>query len=322
MPLTARRLALYWGVVPVVHGHRRSALTLSGMVIGRQLVAHGLVGAGAAVVFININPDLTRPDANYLRIQRSVMSLVHYTTIGAVALAFLLAALAVRIARALVLRCSDTLDIVSAENRAAVDARAQQLIRATDAAGLRRGGGGQHLVRPVAARRGRAAVESASAVALVARSRRQHHHHPRRRLGGDPGGEPRHRAPAVQARRPPLPGRSRMAAARRDAERRPDEHGHGVGGVRRHPDAAAGAVDRRHADSDRRRHRRPRDRLRRAESGAGRHFRVSSSSSRIRSGSATSPASTASAARSSRSTCGRSCCATAKEPCRCFPTAR
>ena len=43
---------------------------LSGMVIGRQLVAHGFVGAGAAVVFININPDLTRPDANYLRIQR------------------------------------------------------------------------------------------------------------------------------------------------------------------------------------------------------------------------------------------------------------
>ena len=29
-----------------------------------------LIAAGAAVVFININPDLTRPDANYLRIQR------------------------------------------------------------------------------------------------------------------------------------------------------------------------------------------------------------------------------------------------------------
>jgi hypothetical protein len=33
-------------------------------------VAQRLVGAGAAVVFVNINPDLTRPDANYLRIQR------------------------------------------------------------------------------------------------------------------------------------------------------------------------------------------------------------------------------------------------------------
>ncbi len=59
------------------------------------------------------------------------MSFAHYTTIGAVALAFLLAALAVRIARALLLRLLGTLDMVSTENRAAVDVRAQQLIRAT-----------------------------------------------------------------------------------------------------------------------------------------------------------------------------------------------
>jgi small conductance mechanosensitive channel len=58
------------------------------------------------------------------------MSVVHYTTIAVVALAFLLAALAVRVARALVLRLLARLDMVSAENRAAVDARAQQLIRA------------------------------------------------------------------------------------------------------------------------------------------------------------------------------------------------
>ena len=67
--LTARRLALHWGVVPVCMDIG-DPVDLSGMVIGRQLVAHGLVGPGAAVVFININPDLTRPDANYLRIQR------------------------------------------------------------------------------------------------------------------------------------------------------------------------------------------------------------------------------------------------------------
>ena len=67
--LTARRLALHWGVVPVCMDIG-DPVDLSGMVIGRQLVAHGFVGAGAAVVFININPDLTRPDANYLRIQR------------------------------------------------------------------------------------------------------------------------------------------------------------------------------------------------------------------------------------------------------------
>jgi len=67
--LTARRLSLFWGVVPLCMDIG-DPVDLSGMVIGRQLVAHGLVGAAAAVVFININPDLTRPDANYLRIQR------------------------------------------------------------------------------------------------------------------------------------------------------------------------------------------------------------------------------------------------------------
>jgi len=67
--LTARRLALHWGVVPMCMDIG-DPVDLSGTVIGRQLVAHGVVGAGAAVVFININPDLTRTDANYLRMQR------------------------------------------------------------------------------------------------------------------------------------------------------------------------------------------------------------------------------------------------------------
>jgi len=67
--LTARRLALHWGVMPMCMDIGEP-VDLSGLVIGRQLVARGFVGAGAAVVFININPDLTRPDANYLRIQR------------------------------------------------------------------------------------------------------------------------------------------------------------------------------------------------------------------------------------------------------------
>lgn len=67
--LTARRLACHWGVVPICMDIG-DPVDLSGMVIGRQLVAKGLVGAGAAVVFININRDLTRPDANYLRLQR------------------------------------------------------------------------------------------------------------------------------------------------------------------------------------------------------------------------------------------------------------
>jgi hypothetical protein len=42
----------------------------AGALIGEQLVARGLVPAGAAVVLISISPDLARADANYLKLQR------------------------------------------------------------------------------------------------------------------------------------------------------------------------------------------------------------------------------------------------------------
>jgi moderate conductance mechanosensitive channel len=61
------------------------------------------------------------------------MSSLHgfqYTTVAAVVAAFLLAAVLVRVAHALIHRLLDRLDIVSAENRAAVHARGEQLIRA------------------------------------------------------------------------------------------------------------------------------------------------------------------------------------------------
>ena len=54
-----------------------------------------------------------------------------YTTVAAVVLAFAVAALVVRVAHAVIHRALDALDIVGAENRAAVHARAQQLTRAT-----------------------------------------------------------------------------------------------------------------------------------------------------------------------------------------------
>jgi pyruvate kinase len=66
---TARRLALYWGVVPVCTDIGEN-VDSAGMLIGRQLVARGLVEQGAAVVLISIDPDLGRADANYLKIQR------------------------------------------------------------------------------------------------------------------------------------------------------------------------------------------------------------------------------------------------------------
>jgi pyruvate kinase len=66
---TARRLALHWGIVPLCMdlGGNLDAASASA---GRRLVAQGLVQRGAAVVFVSVNADLTRPDANYLKIQR------------------------------------------------------------------------------------------------------------------------------------------------------------------------------------------------------------------------------------------------------------
>jgi pyruvate kinase len=60
----ARRLKLYWGVRPLV----------SDLEDLRQLEEpiHAAVdlARNAVVVFININPDLSRQDANFLNVQR------------------------------------------------------------------------------------------------------------------------------------------------------------------------------------------------------------------------------------------------------------
>jgi pyruvate kinase len=66
---TARRLALYWGVVPVCTAIGEN-VAAAGTLIGEELAARGLVERGSAVVFVSIHPDLTRTDANYLKIQR------------------------------------------------------------------------------------------------------------------------------------------------------------------------------------------------------------------------------------------------------------
>ena len=66
---TARRLTIYWGVVPLCTDIGEN-VDAAGMLIGQQLVARGLVGAGGVVVLVNISADLTRLDANYLKIQR------------------------------------------------------------------------------------------------------------------------------------------------------------------------------------------------------------------------------------------------------------
>ena len=66
---TARRLTLYWGVVPVRTDIGEN-VDSAGTLVSEQLIARGLVARGAAIVLVSINPDLTRADANYLKIQR------------------------------------------------------------------------------------------------------------------------------------------------------------------------------------------------------------------------------------------------------------
>jgi pyruvate kinase len=65
----ARRLALLWGVEPVCTDIGEN-VDSAGALIGRQLVARRLLRAGVSVVFVSISPDLTRTDANYLKIHR------------------------------------------------------------------------------------------------------------------------------------------------------------------------------------------------------------------------------------------------------------
>jgi pyruvate kinase len=66
---TARRLAIYWGVVPLCTAIGEN-VDSAGALIGQELVARGLVAAGATVVLVNISADLTRGDANYLKMSR------------------------------------------------------------------------------------------------------------------------------------------------------------------------------------------------------------------------------------------------------------
>jgi hypothetical protein len=65
----ARQLALYWGVTPI-WADLGEISESTGLLIGRQLVARGLVAAGVPVVLVSIHNDITRRDANFLKIQQ------------------------------------------------------------------------------------------------------------------------------------------------------------------------------------------------------------------------------------------------------------
>jgi pyruvate kinase len=66
---TARRLALHWGIVPM-RMDIGDNLDAASARVGAELVKRGLVAQGAVAVFVSITADLTRSDANYLKIQR------------------------------------------------------------------------------------------------------------------------------------------------------------------------------------------------------------------------------------------------------------
>ena len=97
------------------------------------------------------------------------MPRVRYTTIAVVVLAFVIAAVVVRIAHAVVHRLLGALEIVGSENRAAVHARAKQLIRALTLLAYGVAAHRQRLARASTRLGIRGALGSADLLALVRR---------------------------------------------------------------------------------------------------------------------------------------------------------
>lgn len=68
-PAIARRLALAWGVVPVV-ADLAGDVSETAARIGNLLVAHGAIPPASAVVLVSITPDLAPGPSNFLKLQR------------------------------------------------------------------------------------------------------------------------------------------------------------------------------------------------------------------------------------------------------------
>jgi len=64
----ARRLCPYWGVVPVRTDIGEGGA--AGELIAQQLLSRGLLKQGSTVVLVSVSADLTRTDANYLKIHQ------------------------------------------------------------------------------------------------------------------------------------------------------------------------------------------------------------------------------------------------------------
>jgi pyruvate kinase len=68
-PEIARRLALAWGVVPVV-AELDGGVSEAASRIGQMLVARGAIPTASTIVVVSITPDLVRGPSNVLKIQR------------------------------------------------------------------------------------------------------------------------------------------------------------------------------------------------------------------------------------------------------------
>jgi pyruvate kinase len=68
-PEIARRLALAWGVVPVV-ADLGGGVSEAASRIGQMLVSRGAIPPESAIVVVSITPDLARGPSNVLKVQR------------------------------------------------------------------------------------------------------------------------------------------------------------------------------------------------------------------------------------------------------------
>ena len=68
-PEISRRLALAWGVVPLLVDSRGD-VTDAARGIGEMLVARGSIAASSVIVLVSITPDLVRGPSNFLKLQK------------------------------------------------------------------------------------------------------------------------------------------------------------------------------------------------------------------------------------------------------------
>jgi pyruvate kinase len=67
----ARRLALSWGVVPVVTRAGSEPAADAGRV-AQELLARHAIAAGAPIVLVSINPDLAPGSSNFVKLERVI----------------------------------------------------------------------------------------------------------------------------------------------------------------------------------------------------------------------------------------------------------